>query len=220
MSRSANQPVCVGTRPSTSSRRHQRKPSPAEASRYFSTPQARKSTPELPHVERQRADRLVGVQQHECAPLARDPHDLPHVEPRAVAIADVRHRHERRPLVDDPLELLEVERRAHVDDLRAAPLLRVPDLPDRRELVVGDDDPPPLAVQPQPAGERAHALRERGRHGNLRRALRPRGRRTTRVPPRCARPRAPTASRARPSRRDSARRSRAPRPRARPASSC
>ena len=65
---------------------------------------------------------------------------------------------------------LEVSSRASGDGTtsRPAPLLRVPDLPDRRELVVGDERPRRRSsVQPQPAGEGAHALRERGRHCNL-----------------------------------------------------
>ncbi len=56
---------------------------------------------------------------------------------------------------------------ANVDDLRAAKLLCVRDLPDRGELVLADDDPVPLAGEIERGDERAHALRDRGRDGDV-----------------------------------------------------
>ena len=52
------------------------KPRPAEPSRYLSTPAREHVDAELAHVERIRADRLVGVEQDERAALVRDPRDL------------------------------------------------------------------------------------------------------------------------------------------------
>ena len=96
------------------------------------------------HVDRQRADRLVRVDQDERAALVREPRDRLDVVAAAVAEADVRDRDERRLLVDRLLEALERDRPVrlggHVLDPHAAPLLRVPDLADRRELEVADDD--------------------------------------------------------------------------------
>ena len=63
------------------------------------------------------------------------------VDARAVPVADVRDRDDARVVVDLALEALERDRPVRVgldvDDARAAQLLRVPDLADRRELPVG-----------------------------------------------------------------------------------
>ena len=53
--------------------------------------------------------------------------------------------------------------RADPDDLGAAELLGVRDLPDGRELVLADHDAVPVAVEWQRGDERAHALRDGGR---------------------------------------------------------
>ena len=76
------------------------------------------------HVDRQRADRLVRVEQDGHAALVRDRDDRLHVELRAVAVADVRDRDELRLLVDGLAEVLRRERSVvglvHVHDARAA----------------------------------------------------------------------------------------------------
>jgi hypothetical protein len=61
----------------------------------------------------------------------------------------MRERDDQRLRVDLALEV------AGVYDVRAARLLCVPDLPDRRELDFGEDDLPAVPVEPEPAGERA-----------------------------------------------------------------
>ena len=80
-----------------------------------------------------------------------------------------RRRDERRPLVDGRGERLRVGLDVH--HLRAAQLLRVRDLADGRELVLGDDDPVALAVEVEAADERA----DRRRDGRLDRHLVGRG---------------------------------------------
>ena len=55
----------------------------------------------------------------------------------------------------------------HVDDLGAAQLLRVRDLADRRELVLARSRSGSAPVERQRGDERAHALRHRGRHGDV-----------------------------------------------------
>ena len=169
MFRSANQPVWVGSSASSSPARHQRKPSPAEPSRYFEHARAEEVDPELADVERQAADRLVAVEEDERAAVVRELGDLGHGQARPVAVADGGDRDERRPLVDQALEVLERDDAVggrHVDDLGAAQLLGMPDLPDGRELEVADDDPRALGVV-EGARERAHPRRERGRHRDL-----------------------------------------------------
>ena len=113
---------------------------------------------ELLHVDRIRAGGLVGVEEHERAVLLADPRDLLGGQPRAVAVADGRDRDDRGALVDRALDVL---RRDDVH-LRTAQLLRVPDLADRRELVVADHDLRPLREVDR-TRERADACRERRR---------------------------------------------------------
>src|SRR4249919_2842818 len=153
MSRSANQPVAVGSIDWTSSRRQKKNPRPAEPSRYLSTPATRKS--------QSRARTSTGS----------EPRDRLDVLAAAVAEAHVRDRDERRLLVDRLLEALERDRPVrlggNVLDAHAAPLLRVPDLADRGELEVADDDLVALAVEAQAARERAYAGRDRRRHRDL-----------------------------------------------------
>ena len=85
-----------------------------------------------------------------------------------------RHRRaadERRSLVDRFGEAFDgdapVRLGADVNDLRAAKLLCVRDLPDRGELVLADHDPVPLAGEIERRDEGAHALRDRGRDGDV-----------------------------------------------------
>ena len=101
----------------------------------------------------------------------RELDDALEVDAGAVAVADLRDRDERRALVDRGVERLErhdgrVALR-HVADREAAVLLRVPDLPDGRELEVGDDDAVAPAVRAQAARDGVHAGRDRGRDGDL-----------------------------------------------------
>jgi len=66
---SANQPVCVGSS-SSEVRPRPHEPSPAEPRRYLRTP-PRERPRQLGHVERIRADRLVGVEHDERAAVVR-----------------------------------------------------------------------------------------------------------------------------------------------------
>src|ERR687888_152904 len=120
---------------------------------------------ELPYVEGQRADRLVGVEEDEGAALVREARDRRDVEPRAVAVADMGDRDEQRVVVDRALEVLERDRAVaglrDVDDARAPRLLRVPDLADGRELPVGEHDLRAARVA-EAGGERADSGREGG----------------------------------------------------------
>ena len=140
MSRSANQPVSVGVSSSASPGRVQRKREPRRAEQVLEDAGRERVDAELPHVERIRAGRLVRIEEAQRAALVRDPRDLLDREPRAVPVADRRHGNDRGALVDRLVHLL------GRDDvhLRAAQLLRVPDLADRRELVVADHDLRPL----------------------------------------------------------------------------
>ncbi len=126
---------------------------------------------ERAHVDRQRADRLVGVDEHRRARLVRDAADALDVEPAAVPEADVRDRHQRRPLVDCRLEALQRDRpvrfRRHVHDPHAAPLLRVRDLADSRELEVADHDRVAPVAEAEAADEPAHTRGDRGRDRDL-----------------------------------------------------
>ena len=89
----------------------------------------------------------------------------------ARAERDRRAADERRPLVDRLGEAIERDAAVclgpDVDDLRAAQLLRVCDLPDGRKLVVADDDPVPLAREIERGDERADTLRDGGRDGHV-----------------------------------------------------
>ena len=102
-----------------------------------------------PHVDLERADRLVAVGEKERAARVRQLRDRADVVAVARAEGHGRAAHERRPLVDRVREALEGDAAVglgpDVDDLGAAKLLRVRDLPDGRELVLADDDPVPLA---------------------------------------------------------------------------
>ena len=124
-----------------SSRIHM-KPRPAEPSRYLTVPPVTTSAPSVRHVELERADGLVAVREQERAGRVRELGDRGHVVPVARAEGDGRAADERGPLVDllgKPLERdAPVASGTDVDDLGAAQLLRVRDLPDRRELVLAD----------------------------------------------------------------------------------
>ena len=166
---SANQPVCVGSSRSLSPGRRPHEAEPGRAEQVLEHAGRKHVDPELPHVERIRADRLVGVEHDEGAPLVRDLRDLLDVEPRAVAITDGGDRHDGGLLVDRLVEPLDGDLRSvgvHVHDLGAAQLLRVPDLADGRELEVADHDLRPC-LEVDRARERAHAGRERRGHGDV-----------------------------------------------------
>ena len=115
----------------------------------------------LRRVERQRADPLVAVDEHQRAVLTGEPVDRFDVVHRARPVRDERRADERGPLVDRGGVGLRVG--LDVDDLGAAQLLGVGDLADRRELVRRDHDPVPLA----PELERADEPADRSRDGGL-----------------------------------------------------
>ena len=172
MSSSANQPVCVGSSRSITPARTQRKPRPADASRYFTVPPVTKSAPSVPHVELDRARRLVAVREHERSTGVGDLGDRGDVVPVARSVRDRRAADERRPLVDGLRKALDGDRAVrlgpHVDDLGAPQLLCVSDLADRGELVLADDDAvAPAALERQRRDDPAHPLGDRGRDGDL-----------------------------------------------------
>ena len=78
---------------------------------------------------------------------------------------------ERRPFVDCICEALErnapVRLGPDVNDLGAAELLRMRDLADGGELVLADHDAVPLAREIERRDERADALRDRRRDGDV-----------------------------------------------------
>ena len=80
----------------------------------------------------------------------------------ARAVREGRAADERRPLVDGLGEALGRDRavgiRPDVDHLRPAELLCMGDLADRRELVLGDHDPVPIAVERERGDEPADSL--------------------------------------------------------------
>ena len=148
---SANQPVWVGSRRRTSSATYMYA-RPADASRYLTVPPTTTSaTSAAP--ERQRARALVGVDEHQRAVPARDLANRGDVVHLAGAERDERRADERRPLVDRGRVCLRL--RLDLDDLRAAQFLGMRDLADGRELVLGDDDPVPLAAEVERGDERA-----------------------------------------------------------------
>src|SRR6187549_157041 len=108
MSRSANQPVAVGSILSTSSRRQKRNPRRAE--QVLEHAGGEEVAAERAYVDRQRADGLVGVDEDKRAPLVRKARDRLDVEPAAVTEADARDRNERGLLVDRRLEPLDRNR--------------------------------------------------------------------------------------------------------------
>ena len=118
-------------------------------------------------VELERTDRLVAVREEGRSRGVRELGDRRDVVAVARAERHGRAADERRPLVDRVGEALErdaaVVLRPDVDDLGAAKLLRVRDLTDRRELVLADDDPVPLAREIERRDEPAHPLRDGGR---------------------------------------------------------
>ena len=97
---------------------------------------------ERPDVDRDRSNRLVGVEENESPSLVRELRDTGDVDSAPVAKADVCDRHERGLLVDRGVEPLERDRRVrlggNVDDAGAAPFLGVPDLADRGEFEIAD----------------------------------------------------------------------------------
>ena len=172
MSSSANQPVWVGISPSSTARRTQRNPRPAEASRYLTVPPVTKSAPSVSDVDLDRAGGLVAVGEDQSAVGVCGLGDRRDVVAVTSPIGDRRAADERRALVDRLGELLRRDRAvglgAHVDDFGSAQLLRVGDLADRRELVVADHDPrPAAALERHRRDDRVHPLRDRRRHSDL-----------------------------------------------------
>ena len=171
MSSSANQPVCVGRSVRRRDSRIHMKPRPAEPSRYLTVPPVIDVRAERADVELERADGLVAVRQEERAGRVRELGHRRHVVPVTRPEGHGRAADERGPLVDLGGEALErdapVVLGADVDDLGAAELLRVRDLPDRRELVLADDDAVPLAREVESGHERADSLRDRGGDGDV-----------------------------------------------------
>ena len=167
---SANQPVCG--RPDTLDELASavEESEPGRAEQVLENARAEEVDAELLDVNRQRADRLEGVEEHERSPLVCEVDDLAHVDHRPVAVADVSDRDEQRVVVDRALEVLErdraVVRSRNVLDTRTARLLRVPDLADGRELPVGEDD---LRAprETESACERAHSRGQGRRDGDL-----------------------------------------------------
>ena len=212
---SANQPVCVGNSSVTRPGRHAMNESPADASRYLTVPPD-DDVADLRRLDRQRTDGLVRVDEHERAVLARDPVDRLDVVDAAASEREEGRADERRPLVDRGGEGLGL--RLDVDDLGPPQLLRVGDLADRRELVLGDDDAVPAAVEAERADEPAHGRGHRGLDGDVVGARAEECAERARASPRSARPSAPTPRRAGPSRRGTPRRPRARCRRALPAS--
>ena len=173
MSSSANQPVCVGSKPLVELAAHDHEREPGRREEVLDRPRRQQVDAEGADVERDRARRLVAVREAQGAVVVRETGDLGDVEPGARAVGDGRAADERRSLVDRFREPLDrnppVGLGKDVDDLGAAELLRVRDLADGRELELRDHDPPTLRLERQRAHERAHALRDRRRHRDLRR---------------------------------------------------
>ena len=167
MSSSANQPVWVGT-----SRLANLGPHPHEAEtggpqQVLDRPTRDGIGTERADVELDRAACLVAVGQHDRARGVRRLGDRGHVVPVAGAVGERRAADERRSLVDRLGKPLRRDRAVavgpDVHDLRSAQLLRMGDLADRRELVLGDHDPVPLTAQVERGHQPADALRDRGR---------------------------------------------------------
>ena len=152
MSSSANQPVCVGSRLSSSEPRTHMKPRPAVPSRYLTVPPVTTSAPSEPHVELDGADGLVAVGEDDRAVRVRRLRDRGHVVPVPGAEGERRAAHQRGAIVDRLGEPLGRDRpvriRPHVHDLRSTKLLCVRDLTDGGELVLADHDPVALTVEP------------------------------------------------------------------------
>ena len=164
MSSSANQPVCVGTSDSYASASDPHEPEPGRAEQVLDGAACDDVGAERCDVELDRPARLVAVRQHERAGRTRRVADRRDVVAVTGAVGERRAADERRPLVDRLDEPLGRDRpvrlRPHVDNLRATELLRVRDLPDRRELVLADHDPVARPVERERRDQRAHALRD------------------------------------------------------------
>src|SRR5262249_4536028 len=95
------------------------------------------------YVNRQRSHRLVRVDEDRHTALVCEAGYGLDIETASVAVAHLRDRDDGGPVVDGAGEPVQRERvvrfSADMDDLRPATFLRVPDLPDRRELQAGRD---------------------------------------------------------------------------------
>ena len=114
------------------------------AAEPLDAPADREVDVERRHVERHAADRLVRVEHDVGADLVRALDDRLDVLDAPGLEDDVADRHEQRPLVDRGDDLLLV---AADDDLGPAGLLRLLEVPDRREVLLLVHDPPPLSAQ-------------------------------------------------------------------------
>ena len=95
MSRSANQPVCVGASSAARPGRVHMNARPAEPSRYLRTPAARTSTPSSPTSSGYVPIAWYASSTHERAALVRDLRDL--LDRRAASRCGSRRRRSRRP---------------------------------------------------------------------------------------------------------------------------
>ena len=111
------------------------------------------TSPAAAACDRDRADSLVAVHEHQRAAAPRERVDRLDVVDGARAVGDEGRADERRPLVDRLLVRLGLGR--DLDDLGAAELLRVRDLADRRELVLRDHDPVPRSREVERGDEGA-----------------------------------------------------------------
>ena len=165
MSACANQPLLVGTSDSHEGSAHVQKADAGRAQQILEHAADRKIDIQGLHVDVERADRLIAVEQH-LAPLARASRTMPGMSSLAplrkhtwvmatscvcssIAWANMLERN------------VAVGGARHVHDLRAARLLRVPDLRVGRKLEVADDD---LVARPGKV-ERARQRIETGGHG-------------------------------------------------------
>jgi hypothetical protein len=114
-------------------------------------------------VDRNRADPLIAVDEHQRPVLPGDPVDRLDVVHCAGPIGDEGRGDEGGALVDRGCVRLRI--RLDLDDLGAAQLLRMRDLPDRREFVLRDDDPVAGAAELKRGDEPA----DRGGDGGLNR---------------------------------------------------
>ena len=171
MSSSANQPVWVGTSARRTSRAHPHEAEPRRPEQVLHGATRDDVGAERCDVQLDRTARLVAVGQHDRPCLVGRLGDRGDVVAMARAVGERRAADERRPLVDRRGEALGRDRavvvRLHVDDLRAAQLLGVGDLPDRGELVLADHDPVPLAVESERGDQPADSLRDRRRNGHV-----------------------------------------------------
>src|SRR5207253_8654523 len=142
------------------------KAQPSRAEQVLEHSRSKEIAVERPDVDRDRAHRLVRIEEDESPALVRKLDHTGDVGPASVAEADVGDRDKRRLLVDRGVEAFERDRRiglrGNVDDAGAAALLRMPDLTDRRELEIADHDFVAPLLEAETAGQCTYAGRDRG----------------------------------------------------------